>query len=81
MPRRKRSSKRAGLALTLPRYLDLTLGPHPTRGEDDQTLEAVWRTHRERLLEDEPTPWGYFRFECPGDPRGERLALRPVATR
>jgi hypothetical protein len=80
MPRRKRSSKRAGLALTLPRYLDLTLGPHPTRGEDDQTLEAVWWTHRERLLEDQPPPWGFWRFEpdVPEELREERPVLRPV---
>jgi hypothetical protein len=65
----------------LPRYLALTLGPHPVRGEPDRVLEAVWQHHRERLMEDETTPWGFFAFECPGDPRGERPALHPVSTR
>jgi hypothetical protein len=80
MPRRKRQSKRVGAALTLGRYLDLTLGPHPTRGEDDRTLALVWAHHRERLLEDQPPPWGFWRFEpeVPEALREERPVLRPV---
>jgi hypothetical protein len=80
MPRRKRQSKRVGAALTLGRYLDLTLGPHPTRGEDDRTLALVWAHHRERLLEDQPPPWGfwYFEPEVPEELREVRPVLRPV---
>lgn len=80
MPRRRRQSKRVGAALTLPRYLDLTLGPHPTRGEPDRTLALVWQHHRERLLEDQPRPWGFWRFEpeVPEELREERPVLRPV---
>jgi hypothetical protein len=80
MPRRRRQSKRVGAALTLRRYLDLTLGPHPTRGEPDRTLALVWAHHRERLLEDQPRPWGFWRFEpeVPEALREERPALRPV---
>lgn len=80
MPRRKRQSKRVGAALTLGRYLDLTLGPHPTRGEDDRTLALVWAHHRERLLEDQPPPWGfwYFEPEVPEELREGRPVLRPV---
>lgn len=80
MPRRKRQSKRVGAALTLGRYLDLTLGPHPTRGEDDRTLALVWAHHRERLLEDQPPPWAYWAYEpeVPEELREQRPVLRPV---
>jgi len=80
MPRRKRQSKRVGAALTLRRYLDLTLGPHPTRGEPDRTLALVWQHHRERLLEDQPRPWGFWRFEpeVPEELREQRPVLVPV---
>lgn len=80
MPRRKRSSKRVGAHLTLSRYLDLTIGPHPTRGEDDRTLALVYAHHRERLMEDEPRPWGFWRFEpeVPEELREERPVLRLV---
>jgi hypothetical protein len=80
MPRRKRSSKRAGLALTLSRYLALTLGPNPTRGEPDRVLALVYAHHRERLLEDQPRPWGFWRFEAevPEELREQRPVLRPV---
>ena len=80
MPRRKRQTKRVGAALTLRRYLDLTLGPHPTRGEPDRTLALVWQHHRERLLEDQPRPWGFWRFEpeVPEELREQRPVLVPV---
>jgi hypothetical protein len=80
MPRRKRSSKRAGAALTLPRYLALVNGPNPLGDEDDRVLAAVYAHHRERLLEDEPRPWGfwYFEPEVPEALREQRPVLRPV---
>jgi hypothetical protein len=59
--------------------LDLTLGPHPTRGEPDRTLALVWQHHRERLLEDQPRPWAFWAYdEVPEELREERPVLRPV---
>jgi hypothetical protein len=41
---------------------------------------ATWLYHRERLLEDESTPWAYWYFEpeVPEELREQRPVLRPV---